>query len=171
MAQITFVAALARNRVIGRRNGLPWRLPEDLRQFKAVTMGHSVIMGRKTYESLLAAIGHPLPGRLNVVVTRSPDYTAPGCIVAASLEAAIAAAAPAAEVFVIGGAEIYHAALASAQRLHLTEIDADFEGDARFPDPPPGVWREVSRESHLPSPEFAYGYAFVVYERSPRTRT
>ncbi|MCG6874395.1 MAG: dihydrofolate reductase [Betaproteobacteria bacterium] len=168
MARITLVAALARNRVIGRRNQLPWRLPEDLRRFKALTMGHPVIMGRKTYESILAAIGRPLPGRLNIIVTRSPDYTAPGCIVAASLEAAIAAAEPAAEVFVIGGAEIYRAALASAHRLHLTEIGADFDGDAWFPGLPPGEWREVSRESHPPGPEFAHGYAFVVYERSPQ---
>jgi len=167
MPRITLVAALARNRVIGRGNTLPWRLPEDLRRFKALTTGHPVIMGRKTFQSIVAALGRPLPGRLNIIVTRSPDYAAPGCIVAASLEAAIAAAEPAAEVFVIGGAEIYREALASAHRLHLTEIDADFEGDAWFPDLPPGAWREISRESHPPGPEFAHRYAFVVYERAP----
>lgn len=122
-------------------------------------------MGRKTYESILAALGRPLPGRLNIIVTRSADYAAPECIVAASLEAAIAAAEPAAEVFVIGGAEIYREALARAHRLCLTEIDADFEGDAWFPELPPGAWREVSRESHPPGPEFAHPYAFVVCER------
>ncbi|MDH3198911.1 MAG: dihydrofolate reductase [Candidatus Krumholzibacteria bacterium] len=166
MARITLVAALARNRVIGRRNELPWRLPEDLRRFKALTMGHPVIMGRRTYESILAAIGRPLPGRLSIVVTRSPDYAAPGCVVAASLEAAFAAAEPATKVFVIGGAEIYREALASAHCLQLTEIDADFDGDAWFPDLPPGAWQEVSRESHPPGAEFAHRYAFVVYERT-----
>jgi len=166
MARIALVAALSRNRVIGRENALPWRLPADLRRFKALTLGHPVIMGRKTHESILAALGGPLPGRLNVVVTRSADYAAAGCIVAASVEAAIAAAEPAAEIFVIGGAEVYRAALPRAHRLHLTEIDADFAGDAWFPELQRGAWREVSREGHLPGPEFAHGYAFVVYERA-----
>ena len=166
MTRITLVAALARNRVIGRDNTLPWRLPEDLRRFKALTLGHPVIMGRKTFESIRAALGRPLPGRLNIIVTRTPDYAVPECIVAVTPEAAIAAAAPASEAFVIGGAEIYRAALPIAHRLHLTEIDADFEGDAWFPDLPPGAWRETSRESCPPSGEFAHGYAFVVYERS-----
>ncbi len=165
MSRINLVAALARNRVIGRRNELPWRLPEDLRRFKALTLGHPVIMGRRTHESILAAVGRPLPGRLNIIVTRSPDYAAPACIVAASLEAAYAAAGPATEVFVIGGAEIYRAALPGAHRLHLTEIDADFDGDVWFPDLPPGAWREVARESRPPGTEFAHGHAFVVYER------
>jgi dihydrofolate reductase len=166
VARITLVAALARNRVIGRRNELPWRLAEDLRRFKALTMGHPVIMGRKTHESIQASLGRPLPGRLNIVVTRSPDYAAPGCIVAASLEAAFAAAGQTPEIFVIGGAEIYRAALAGADRLCLTEIDAEFDGDAAFPDLPENAWREVSREAHPPGPEFAHGYAFVVYERA-----
>lgn len=165
MARIALVAALARNRVIGRQNALPWRLPADLRRFKALTLGHPVVMGRKTHESILAALGRPLPGRLNIVVTRSADYAAAGCIVAASVEAAFAAAAPADEIYVIGGAEIYRAALPHAHQLHLTEIDADFPGDAWFPELPPGVWREVSREGHPPGDEFAHRYAFVVYER------
>jgi dihydrofolate reductase len=166
VTRITLIAALARNRVIGRDNTLPWRLPEDLRRFKALTLGHPVIMGRRTFASILDALGRPLPGRLNIIVTRTPDYAAPECIVAASPEAAIAAAEPAREVFVIGGAEIYRAVLPIAHRLHLTEIDADFEGDAWFPDLPPGAWRETSRESCPPGAEFAHGYAFVVYERT-----
>ena len=165
MARVTLLAALARNRVIGVRNALPWRLPADLRRFKALTLGHPVIMGRRTYESILASLGHPLPGRLNIVVTRSPDYDAPGCIVAASLEAALAAAAPADESFVIGGAEIYRAALPLADRLQLTEIDADYDGDARFPEFAREDWKEISRDPHPPDTEFANGYAFVVYER------
>lgn len=166
VTRITLIAALARNRVIGRDNTLPWRLPEDLRRFKALTHGHSVIMGRKTFDSILAALGRPLPGRLNIIVTRAPDYAAPECIIAASPEAAIAAAEPASDVFVIGGAEIYRAVLPIAHRLLLTEIDADFAGDAWFPELPPGAWREASRESRPPGPEFAQGYAFVVYERA-----
>lgn len=165
MPRITLVAALARNRVIGQRNELPWRLPEDLRRFKALTLRHPVIMGRRTHESILGTLGRPLPERLNIVVTRTADYAAPGCIVAASLDAAFAAAASAVEVFVIGGAEVYRAARPRAHRLHLTEIDADFDGDALFPDLPPGAWREVSREARPPGAEFAHAYAFVVYER------
>jgi dihydrofolate reductase len=165
VTRVTLIAALARNRVIGTRNALPWRLPADLRRFKAVTLGHPVIMGRRTHESILVSLGRPLPGRVNIVVTRAPDYAAPGCIVAASLEAALAAAAPAKEVFVIGGAEIYRAALPLADRLHLTEIDADYEGDARFPEFAPTEWKEISRAPHPPDEEFASSYAFVVYER------
>jgi dihydrofolate reductase len=168
VTRIALVAALARNRVIGRRNELPWRLPEDLRRFKTLTLGHPVVMGRKTHESILGALGRPLPGRLNIVVTRSTDYAAPGCIVATSLEAALAAAPPAEEIFVIGGAEIYRAALATADRLHLTEIDADYDGDAWFPKLPPDRWREVSRESRPHGAEFPHDYAFVVYERITR---
>jgi dihydrofolate reductase len=166
VSSITLVAALARNRVIGLRNGLPWRLPEDLRRFRTITLGRPVVMGRRTYESIIGALGRPLPERLNIVVTRSPDFSAPGCIVAASLAAAYAAAGPVAEICVIGGAEIYRAALPGANRLLLTEIDADFDGDARFPELPPGAWREVSREPHPPNAGFAHGFAFVAYERA-----
>jgi dihydrofolate reductase len=165
VASIALVAALARNRVIGRQNELPWRLPEDLRRFKALTMGHPVVMGRKTHESILGAIGRPLPGRLSIVVSRSADYVVPpGCVVATSLAAAFDAVERAPEIFVIGGAEIYRAALASVDRLHLTEIDADYDGDAHFPELPPDRWRELSREPHADA-EFPHAYAFVVYER------
>jgi dihydrofolate reductase len=114
-------------------------------------------------------IGRPLPGRHSIVVTRSSGYAAPGCVVALSLEAALGAAAAAAEeIFVIGGAEIYRAALARAERLHLTEIDADYDGDAWFPELPPDRWQEVSRESRPRGAEFPHDYAFVVYERMAR---
>jgi dihydrofolate reductase len=165
MPRIALVAALGRNRVIGRQNELPWRLPEDLRRFKALTMGHPVVMGRKTHESILGAIGRPLPGRLSIVVTRSTGYVAPGCVVATSLAAAFDAAERAEEIFVIGGAEIYRAAITRADRLHLTEINADYDGDARFPELRPNRWREVSRESRARNTEFPHDYAFVVYER------
>jgi dihydrofolate reductase len=165
MACVTLVAALARNRVIGRDNRLPWRLPADLRRFKALTLGRPVVMGRRTFESIRSALGGPLPGRQNIVVTRDAAYGAAGCVIAGSLDAALAAVRDAEEVFVIGGEQLYRAALPIADRLQLTEIDADFDGDAWFPEFAASEWRVASRESHAPSPEFAHPYAFVVYER------
>ncbi len=155
MPIVSLVAALARNRVIGAGNRLPWHLPEDLKRFKRLTMGAPVIMGRKTHES----IGRPLPGRRNIVVTRQPDASWPGCEVVHSLADAIALAGDAPEAFVIGGAELYAAALPRADRLHLTLIDADYAGDALFPAFDPADWRETAREPGA-------GFAFVTYERA-----
>jgi dihydrofolate reductase len=152
---VSLVAALARNRVVGAGNRLPWHLPEDLKRFKRLTMGAPVIMGRKTHVS----IGRPLPGRRNIVVTRQPDATWPGCEVVHSLDDAIASAGDAPEVFVIGGAELYAAAFPRADRLHLTLIDADYDGDTFFPAFDPADWRETARESGA-------GFAFVTYERA-----
>jgi dihydrofolate reductase len=161
MALTALVAALARNRVIGIGNRLPWRLPEDLARFKRLTMGAPVIMGRKTRES----IGRPLPGRRNIVVTRARDTSWEGCVVARSLDAALAAADDAAVAFVIGGAELYAQALPRADRLYLTLIDADYAGDAWFPEFDAAAWREVARESGVSAD--GLGYAFVDYERDP----
>lgn len=161
MALTALVAALARHRVIGVGNRLPWRLPEDLARFKRLTMGAPVIMGRKTRES----IGRPLPGRRNIVVTRARDATWEGCVVARSLDAALAAADDAAVAFVIGGAELYAQALPRADRLHLTLIDADYAGDAWFPEFDAAAWREVARQSGVSAD--GVGYAFVDYERAP----
>ena len=155
MPIVSLVAALARNRVIGAGDRLPWHLPEDLRRFKRLTMGAPVIMGRKTHDS----IGRPLPGRRNIVVTRQADARWDGCEVARSLDDAIALAADAPEVFVIGGGELYRLALSRADRLYLTLIDADYEGDAFFPEFDPADWRETAREPGA-------GFAFVTYERS-----
>jgi dihydrofolate reductase len=159
---ITLLAAVARNGVIGIDNRLPWHLPADLKHFKALTLGHTVIMGRKTWESLPAKF-RPLPGRRNIVVTRDPSYRAEGAVVAQSLPAAIAAAGND-EAFVIGGAELYAAALPLADRLQLTEIDAAFEGDTWFPAIDPDHWRETSREAH--HDEAGFGYAFVSYQKN-----
>ena len=161
MALTALVAALARNRVIGVGNRLPWRLPEDLARFKRLTMGAPVIMGRKTRES----IGRPLPGRRNIVVTRERAATWEGCVVAHSLDEALALADDAAEAFVIGGAELYAQALPRADRLYLTLIDADYAGDAWFPEFDAAAWREVARESGVSAD--GLGYAFVDYERDP----
>jgi dihydrofolate reductase len=151
---------MARNGVIGKDGRLPWRVAEDLKRFKALTMGHPIVMGRKTWES----IGRPLPGRICVVVTRRRDYAAPGAVVAHSLDEALERCAPHAEVFVIGGAEIYREALPIAQRIYLTEILADYEGDAFFPPLDRSQWRELSRERLAPEPG-APAAELVVLER------
>jgi dihydrofolate reductase len=160
MTLISLVAALARNRAIGIGNRLPWRLPEDLRRFKRLTMGAPVIMGRRTRES----IGRPLPGRRNIVVTRQRAASWEGCVVAHSLDEALAAATDAPEVFVIGGAELYAQALARAGRLYLTLIDAEYPGDAWFPELDPAGWREIERAASVSAGGLAY--AFVTYERA-----
>lgn len=163
--RLTIIAALARNGVIGRANRMPWHIPEDLKRFKALTLGHPVIMGRKTFESILATLGKALPGRENIVVTRSRDFAPTGCRVVQSFDEALAATGAAAEVFVIGGAEIYALALPVANRLQLTEVDSAIVGDTYFPDFRRGVWREVSREPGSTAGPGGLRYDFVTYER------
>jgi len=158
--RVYLVAAMAANRVIGAAGKLPWHLPEDLKHFKSLTYGHPVIMGRRTWESL----GKPLPGRENIVVTRTPDYAAPGARIAYSLEAALALCAAARTAFVIGGGELYAAALPSADGLFLTEIQQDYEGDARFPEYDRSAWRESRRQPHRAADGLRFD--FVVYEKS-----
>ena len=158
MTRIYLIAAIAANGIIGARGKLPWRLPEDLQHFKKLTLGHPVIMGRRTWESL----GKALPGRENIVVTRSKGYEAPGAAVASSLDAALALCAGEPLAFVIGGGELYAAALPLAAGLVLTEIQRDFEGDARFPDYDRTKWRETQRESH--SATDGMRFDFVFYE-------
>lgn len=159
---LTLIAALARNGVIGRDNRLPWHLPADLKHFKALTTGHTVIMGRKTWESLPEKF-RPLPGRQNIVVTRNAGYAASGATVVNSLADAVAAASGS-EAFVIGGAELYQAALGLADRLELTEIARDYDGDTVFPTRDPAQWRETARESQRD--DNGLDFAFVSYARS-----
>ncbi len=158
MSTLSLIAAMAKGRVIGRDNTLPWQLPEDLKHFKATTLGKPVIMGRKTWESL----GRPLPGRRNIVISRNADYSPTGGELAPSLQAAITMAAEADEIFVIGGADIYRQALPLAQRLYLTEIALDVAGDAHFPEFALADWSEASRETHTSASGIAY--AFVLYQ-------
>ena len=160
--RICLVAALAANRVIGKNNALPWHLPADLKRFKALTMGHPVMMGRKTYES----IGGPLPGRRNLVITRNRDYSAPGCEVLHSLDAAIAACRGAQEIFIIGGAELFRESLPRAQCLEFTEIRAEIEGDVTFPEFSMSAWHETGREIHSDEAGSPFRYDFVRYERA-----
>ncbi|MBL8702308.1 MAG: dihydrofolate reductase [Alphaproteobacteria bacterium] len=155
---------MARDRAIGRDNALPWRLPEDLRRFKGLTLGHAVIMGRRTWES----IGRPLPDRVSIVVTRDPLWQAAGARAAPDLDAALVLARaerPGRAAMIIGGAQIYALALPRATRLHLTEIDVAVPGaDAHFPPLPAGAWRESAREAGISASGLRY--AFVDYLRA-----
>ncbi len=160
--KLSLIAALAQNRTIGIRNTLPWRIPEDLKHFKALTMGHHIIMGRKTFDS----IGKPLPGRTTVVVTRNRELSAPaGCLVTHSLEEAVVACAGDAEVFIVGGAELYAQALPLADALYLTELQQEVHGDAHFPEFDRGAWQEIARERCSQVGPQALEYHFVTYRR------
>lgn len=157
---LAVIAAIAANDVIGAGNRLPWRLPADLKRFRALTTGHAVIMGRKTWES----IGRVLPDRQNIVVTRQPDLAAPGIETASSLAEALERVRMPSPAFCIGGAELYREALPRATTLYLTLLRQAFAGDATFPPFDRGEWRESSREGHA---EDGLEYAFVTYERDP----
>ncbi len=169
--KLCLVVAVAENGVIGRDNALPWRLPADLKRFKAITMGKPLIMGRRTFES----IGRPLPGRTNIVVTRDPEFRADGIVIAHDLAAALAAACEAAqkagveEVMVIGGAALYAGTLAEADRIYLTEVHASPEGDTFFAPLDTEVWQEVSREHHPAEAGESSDCSFVVLERRDST--
>jgi dihydrofolate reductase len=165
MNGLTLVAAVAKNGVIGDSNALPWHLPEDLKHFKQLTSGHAVIMGRKTWESLPLRF-RPLPGRLNIVLTRDPSYVATGASVVHTLQEALKVGAGG-TAFIIGGAELYAHALPLAERLELTEIDRDFPGDVFFPEIAPDEWREISRQPGISSNGLCY--AFTTYERTQST--
>jgi dihydrofolate reductase len=162
MSELVLIAAVARNGVIGRDNALLWHLPEDMRHFRAATAGHAVIMGRKTWDSLPERF-RPLPGRRNIVITRQPAWSATGAERAASLQQALGLVADAARVFVIGGAQIYAAALPQADELLLTEIDKDYVGDAFFPAFDRRQFMEVARQ---PGASTAPAFDFVTYRRT-----
>ncbi|UYZ63665.1 dihydrofolate reductase [Hymenobacter weizhouensis] len=158
----SIVVAAADNNVIGGDNRLLWHLPQDLKHFKQLTLGHPIIMGRRTFES----IGRPLPGRTNIVVTRQQGWQAEGCQVAYSVPQALEMArALDEEVFVIGGGEIYRQALPATDVVYLTEVHHAFEGDVTFPDLGPGEWREESRQRHEPDGKHAYAFSFVTLRR------
>lgn len=154
MTRITLVAALGRNHVIGRDGAMPWHLPEDLRQFKALTLGHPLVMGRRTFDS----IGRPLPGRRTIVITRSVSWAHPGVETAHSFADAISLAGPADEVFVVGGGEIYRQALPWAHRMILTQVDAEPEGDTTFPTWDAEQWQVTEQRPHE-------GFAVATHER------
>lgn len=156
--KIILIAAMAKNRVIGRGNAIPWHIPSELQRFKALTMGHTLIMGRKTFES----IGRPLPGRKTVVISRNREYRAAGCLVTKSLSAAIALCAEAETIFIAGGGEIYREALPLATAIYLSVLDREVEGDILFPEFDPRQFRNISAE-RVEGPE---PYTFTVFSRA-----
>ena len=161
MSTISILVAMAKNRTIGVNNTLPWRCPEDLKHFKSLTMGHHMIMGRKTFDS----IGKPLPGRTTVVVTRDRNLKIEGCLIAHSLPEAIDACANDDEIFIVGGADIYAQSLSFAQTLYATEIQQDVEGDAHFPHFDQSEWRETSRDKRMQDAPQPLAYHFVTYKK------
>ncbi len=166
MSTVSLVVAMADNGVIGKGGCLPWRISDDMRRFKALTLGKPCIMGRKTWESLPRK---PLPGRLNIVVTRDAGYRAEGAVVVHSLDEAMARAAGADEICVIGGAELYRAALSRADLIHLTQVHGDIEGDTRMPLFDRIEWRETAREDHIAPDGLRFSY--VTLERALRGGT
>jgi dihydrofolate reductase len=158
MTCLSLIVAVSRNHVIGANNALPWHLPEDLKRFRALTTGHHIIMGRKTYES----INRLLPERTTVIVTRDINYKVPGALIANSLEQAISLCEADEKIFLIGGAELYGVGLPIADRLYITEIDADFVGDVFFPAIDTEEWNEVSRESGVSANDLKFSYVTYV---------
>lgn len=161
--RINLVVARAHNGVIGRQGTLPWHLPADLKRFREITTGHPIVMGRLTHQS----IGRVLPGRRNLVVTSHPDAVAPGATAVPSLEAALVAAGRVSDVMIIGGVALYEATLPRADRIYLTEVHADIEGDVTFPPLAPAQWREVAREDHPADTHNPLSYSFVILDRRP----
>jgi dihydrofolate reductase len=160
--RLSLIVAMTRSGVIGREGKLPWRLSADLKRFKALTMGHAIIMGRKTYDSL----GRPLPGRKSIVVTRQPILETPSEVfVAHRLEEALVLCGHDGEPFVIGGAEIFEQAIPKADRLYVTWVEADVAGDTRFPNWDPAAWRLVKTEPRAPDASNEYDTTFCIYDR------
>lgn len=158
---ISIIVAISENGVIGSDNRLPWHLPDDLKRFKALSLGKPIVMGRRTFES----IGRPLPGRTTIVVSRQPGLAIAGTVVAQSLDAALAAAGTAPEVVVIGGAEIFRQALPRTDVIHLTRVHARIAGDVVFPELEPGKWRETAVEHHAADERHQYAFSFVTLQR------
>jgi dihydrofolate reductase len=156
------IVAMANNNIIGRNNDMPWHLPADLAYFKKITLGKPIIMGRKTFES----IGRPLPGRRNIVISRDDHYQAAGIDVVNSVEQALALVDGSDEIMVIGGGAIYSHCLAKAERLYVTHIEANIEGDTQFPDFYDGTWLKVNSERRLSDDKNIYSLDFCVYERN-----
>jgi len=158
---ITIIAAIGKNGELGKDNDLIWHLPNDLKRFKKITLGHHVIMGRKTFESL----GKPLPNRTTIIITRNSNYKVDNCIIVNSLEAALKAAGTDPNPYILGGAEIYHQAIKIADSLDLTLVDANFEADAFFPQIDASLWEETSHEDFKADENHQYNYSFVTYKK------
>ena len=162
--KISYVVAMDRNRLIGTGDGLPWRLPDEMRRFKEITMGHPVLIGRKTFETIPQKF-RPLEGRTNIVLTRQEAYKAPGCLVVNSLEEALSVIAPDQELMVIGGAQLFGELMPVVDRLYLTEIDGEYTGNIYFPQIDDNEWREISRETHPRDDRHDSPFTFLVLDR------
>jgi dihydrofolate reductase len=162
LSRIAFVVARDRNGVIGKDGRLPWRLPDDMRHVREITVGKPLIMGRRTFDS----IGRPLPDRVSIVLTRDPEFRCEGCLVARTPDEALALAGDVPEVIVFGGAGVFKDFLPRADRIYLTEVDTEAEGDTFFPALDPREWREVERRTHPADARHPFGFAFVVLERA-----
>ncbi|PXW89717.1 dihydrofolate reductase [Nitrosomonas sp. Nm84] len=165
LPRLSILVAMARNRVIGQHNKLPWHLPADLKHFKLLTMGHIIVMGRKTYES----IGKPLPGRTNIIITQQKNFEVPGATVVNSIGDALLACEQAnvtsGECFIIGGEKLYRQTIEICQRMYVTEIQKDFEGDTIFPEYDPNEWEETQREKYFSDSDNTMEYHFVILDR------
>jgi dihydrofolate reductase len=159
---LSVIAAVAENGIIGKDGTLPWHLPADLKYFRRVTTGHTIVMGRRNYED----IGRPLPNRVNIVLSRDHGFRAEGCMVANSIEEAISLAGDESEIFFIGGARLYEQILPRADRLYLSRIHGDIDGDTRFPDYNESAWTRIAHELRPADPDNPYPISFEVYERS-----
>lgn len=160
---ISIIVARSKNGVIGSNDDLPWHLSSDLKRFKELTIGHSVIMGRRTFESIVSRLKKPLPDRENIVITRDKKYSYPGVVVVYSPEKAIQQAKN--DIFVIGGAQVYAQMLPLVDRLYITEVDASLQGDAFFPELSEDEWREISREAYVKDDKNEYNYSFILLDR------
>ena len=158
---ISFVVAMGKNRTIGKNNSLPWNMPADMKRFRDLTAGKPMIMGRKTYES----IGRPLPNRTNIIITRDKNYNVKGCVIAHSIDEALKAAGNAPEAMVIGGSQIFKEFFPIANKIYLTIIDNNFEGDTYFLEYNKKEWKETKKEEHKKDKENPYNYTFIVLER------
>tara|TARA_Y100000310_G_scaffold286485_1_gene310697 strand:+ start:32772 stop:33293 length:522 start_codon:yes stop_codon:yes gene_type:complete len=169
--RISIIVAASENNVIGRANSIPWHLPDDLKFFRKKTEGHPVIMGRKNFESIVAALGGPLPNRKNIIVTRESTYEAVGCEVASSLEEAIMYGHKdndKEEIFIIGGGEIYRQAMELSNYLYLTRVHAWIAGDIEFPEVDSDIWEEVESKEHKADAKHKFGFTFLTYKKKDR---
>lgn len=163
---ISIIVAKAKNGVIGKNGEIPWNLPDDLKHFAKITRGHPVVMGRKTYESVVKRLGHPLPDRKNIVITSQGDFNAPGCVVIQSINEAIDMFADQnEEFFIIGGGEIYKQFLQFADKLYITEVDMEFEGDASFPQFNKNDWKQISALHHDKDEKHKFEFTFLEFVR------
>lgn len=162
---ISIIVAVSKNGVIGKNNEIPWYLPDDLKHFAKITTGHTVVMGRKTFESIVKRIGKPLPNRKNIILTSQKDFQAPDCVVKSSVSEVLEIIPKDEEVFIIGGVKVYEDFLPFADKLYITEVDIDSDGDIKFPEYKKEDWIEISSEDHKKDEKNDYDFTFKIYKK------